>query len=54
MNPVKWEFENWIKSRNQSIEKYTKYPYSYKVVEVNAMWEAWKACWEFKQYWKIK
>lgn len=42
------DFERWIKTeRGQSVERYDKYPFSYKISELNAMWVAWCAAIEF-------
>lgn len=41
---VRKDFERWVVTeRGQSIERYNKYPNSYKLPEVNTMWVAWKA-----------
>ena len=47
---LKIEFERWVKlERKQSVEKYETFPFSYKLSEVGAMWEAWQGAWECKE-----
>lgn len=36
-------FEEWLKSENVCIERFTKFPWSYVVTDANAYWSAWQA-----------
>ena len=46
---IRHEFELWVKfEMTLSIDRYDRFPFSYKNNDVNTMWAAWSAAWRKK------